>query len=106
MITLKKGEYIGHEVYFPDGAPQWIIEILKNSGFPQSQDGFYIPRETIELFKFLASPFKVDILQDNIILGGLSQEKTIDELLDMINRLKTAGVQGVDKYIQKIKDNE
>ena len=86
---IKEGEYIGHEVYFSDGhPPQEVIDRLKCYGFIQSNDGFYIPREELETFKALAHPYKVGIMQDNIILGGGDPEQAMNQLLDMINQLK------------------
>jgi len=103
---LKEGEYIGHEVYFPSNdPPQEIIDRLKDYGFIQSKDGFYIPREAFEIFKVLAYPYKVDIMQDNIILGDGDPYKTMNEMLDIINQLKVAGIQGIDNFIEKIKKN-
>ncbi|MBA7652652.1 hypothetical protein ES703_60487 [subsurface metagenome] len=104
MSNLKEGEYVGHEVYFPDDdPPQEVIDRLKHYGFCQSKDGFYISREELEVFKTIAAPYKVGIMQDNIILGGGDPFEKMDQLLDMINQLKDAGVQGIDKYIEKIK---
>jgi len=101
---LKEGEYVGHEVYFPcEYPPQEVIDKLKSNGFIQSKDGFYISREEFELFKTLAYPYKVDIMQDNIILGGGDPYEATNQILDMINQLKYAGVQGIDNYIEKIK---
>ncbi len=101
---LKEGEYVGHEVYFPDdNPPQEVIDRLKHYGFIQSKDGFYISREEFELFKILAHPYKVDIMQGNIILGGGDPYETMNSILDMINQLKAAGVHGIDNYIEKIK---
>lgn len=99
---LKEEEYIGHEVYFREKPPQEIIDVLART-FIQSEDGFYIAREELELFRTLAHPYKVDIMQNDIILGGSNPSDAMDKLLDMINQLKVAGVQDIDNYIEKIK---
>ena len=100
---LKEGEYVGHEVYFPgDDPPQEVIDKLISNGFCKSNDGFYIPEEALELFKMIAHPYKVDIMQGYIILGGVSFTEQMTQLLDMVNQLKAAGVHGVDNYIEKI----
>ena len=94
-------EYIGHEVYFPgDDPPQEVIDRLKAYGFIQS---FYIPRGTVEIFKSLAHPYKIDFMQPNIILGGYNTEDIENKFLDMINELKAAGVGGIDNFINKVK---
>jgi len=101
---LKEGEYVGHEVYFPDAdPPQEVIDKLESSGFCKSKDGFYIPIEGLDLFKALAHPYQVGIMQGNIILGGGDPYETMNSILDMINQLKAAGVHGIDNYIEKIK---
>jgi len=103
---LKEGEYVGHEVYFPgEDPPQEVMDRLK-AVFCRSKDGFYISREELEQFRILAHPHKVDIMQDNIILGGGNYEETMNAILDMINQLKVAGVHGIDNYIVKIKELE
>ncbi len=105
MSILRQGEYVGHEVYFPDDypfPPQEVIDRLKHYGFIQSDDGFYIPREAVETFKVLAHPHKVDFLQPNIILGGHNHDELMNQALDMINALKKAGVNGIDKWIEKL----
>ena len=107
---LREGEYIGHEVYFPDhDVPQSTIDLLRAYGFCQSSDGFYIPIESLDIFKTLSCPYKVGIMQSNIILEKDTPEQRehiMNQLLDMINKLKVAGVHGVDNFIQKIKEND
>ena len=101
---LKEGEYVGHEVYFKgEDPPQEVMDRL-GAIFCRSSDGFYISREELEQFKILAHPYQVSIMQDNIILGGGNPEESMNQILDMINQLKAAGVQGIENYIEKIKD--
>ena len=102
---MREPTYIGHEVYFPnDDVPQTTIDLLKRYGFCKSSDGFYIAREELGTFRSLASPYRVELLQPNITLGGEDPEELMNQLLDMVNALKEAGVQGVDNFIAKIKD--
>ena len=56
----------------------------------------------MDTFKTLAHPYEVGIMQCNIILGGGDPCETTNQMLDMINALKKAGVQGIDKWIEKI----
>ena len=66
---MKKGEYWGHEVYFPESRPlQDTIDKLEKRGFDRSDDGFYIHREKLALFITVAAPHRVAILQHNILL--------------------------------------
>lgn len=100
---LKEGEYVGHEVYFPgEDPPQEVVDRLKCYGFIRSKDGFYIPGEALELFKMLAHPHKVDIMQDNIILGGGDPGQAMNQMLDMMNQLRAAGVHGIENWVDKI----
>lgn len=100
---LEDGEYVGHEVYFPgEDPPQEVIDRLEAQGFIQSKDGFYISREELDKFKAIASPYKVDIMQDNIILGGGNPYEQVNQFLDMINALRNAGVHGVENWIKKV----
>ena len=103
MRILKDGEYIGHEVYFPGDVPQATIDLLKRYGFCKSKDGFYIPKESLDMFRLLAHPYEVDLLQPNIILGrDIPLKQRQDLILDMINALTKAGVMGIDTYKKKI----
>ena len=101
---LKPMEYVGHEVYFPgDDPPQDVFDRLTECGFCRSSDGFYIPVEAYELFCTLAYPYKVGIMQYHIILGGkIDLETRQNQILDMINALKAAGVCGIENWIEKI----
>ena len=99
---LKQGEYIGHEVYFPEYVPPEMIDKLKSYNFSKSPDGFYIPIESYELFCLLVFPCKVGILQHSIILGGvIDLEARQNQILDLANELKNAGVEGVGAWLRK-----
>jgi len=107
LIELRQDQYIGYEVYFPEGdVPQSTHDLLKAYGFCKSKDGYYIPIELLDIFKALASPHKVGILQGTIILEKDTPEninRVMNQLLDMINELKAAGVGGIDNFLDKIK---
>ena len=100
---LEEGEYIGHEVSFLDKVPSSLTERMERFGFEASIDGFWVPVEQYELFCALASPYKVVILQCGVILGGVIDiEARKNQILDMINSLKKAGVNGIENWIAKV----
>ena len=101
---LKEGEYWGHEVYFPDGnPPQDTFDKLGHHGFERTDDDtYFIPRESLGLFITGAEPYRVAILQPNCLCGGVITPEDMDGMLDMINQLKKAGVQGIESFYEKI----
>ena len=61
---------VGYEACFPDrDVSQSTIDILKRFGFRTSMDGFYIAQEDFNLFRLIASPYKIAIKQNHFVFG-------------------------------------
>jgi len=98
-------ESIWLEVWLPKDTPQDIITKLENYGFGQTSDRggeFYIPEDSLEIFKKLASPFDGIYILQRFIYRDIPLETRQNMVLDLIKEMEEAGIHGVDNFRKKI----
>ncbi len=102
-MILREGEYIMLEYWLKDATPD-LITLLNANGFYENLDPqtFYILEQDKERFYALIYPHRPTLLQ-RFIQRDIPLEDRQNQFLDLINALKKAGVQGIETWIDKVK---